>query len=189
MPHIDREPGGYDNTASAYIFRVDGEEPRLLLHLHKKLGKYMQVGGHQEPKTNIWKSCTDEILEESGYDPDQLQVLQPPYRIHRLTDPKTKTILHPYPIVDATHRFEDTGDPELVDHHHSDRGYALVTTEDPRHPIGEGESQDIRWVTHAELDAMTSAETFDNVRDIANFIFEVALEHWERVPATDFAIA
>ncbi len=48
MAHIHTQPGQHDHTASAYIFRVDFDEPKLVLHLHRKINKYLQFGGHIE---------------------------------------------------------------------------------------------------------------------------------------------
>ena len=45
MAHIHTEPGQHDFTASAFIIRTDTPEPKLLLHRHKLVGKYLQIGG------------------------------------------------------------------------------------------------------------------------------------------------
>ena len=36
MSHIHTKPGEHECTVGAYIVRLDGDEPRALLHLHKK---------------------------------------------------------------------------------------------------------------------------------------------------------
>jgi len=53
MSHIHTQPGQHDMTVSAFIVRqVDGEW-KCLVHLHKKAGKLMQVGGHVELGVNL----------------------------------------------------------------------------------------------------------------------------------------
>ena len=65
MPHIHTKPGQHDHTVSAFIVRLDGKQPRILLHRHKKSGVYMQFGGHIELHENPWQAISHELLEES----------------------------------------------------------------------------------------------------------------------------
>lgn len=82
MAHIHTEPGQHDHTASGFIVRTDTPEPTLILHRHKKTGKYMQFGGHIELDETPWQAVRHELMEESGYDLSDLQILQPMQRLH-----------------------------------------------------------------------------------------------------------
>ena len=68
MPHIHTAPNQHDMTVSAYIILRDGEDLKCLVHLHKKVGKLMQIGGHIELDETPWQSVVHELFEESGYD-------------------------------------------------------------------------------------------------------------------------
>src|SRR3712207_4516473 len=104
MPHIHTQPGEHDFTASGFIIRTDLEEPKIILHMHKKLGVYLQFGGHVETREDPWQAVTHELREESGYDMDQLKVLQPRDSIKRLSGIK----LHPTPFYLNTHNFNES---------------------------------------------------------------------------------
>lgn len=177
MAHIHQERGGHDQTVSAFIVRMNGTEPRLLLHRHKKLGVYMQVGGHIERTETSWQAISHELREESGYELDQLNVLQPPNRLLELSD----SILHPIPMSYNTHLIEAESQ-----HYHSDMAYGFATDQAPRHRLGEGESDDIVFVTKNELETLRYEEIFPNVREIGRFMLEVCLVHWEQVPAISY---
>jgi len=169
MPHLHTEPGQHDLCASAYIVRLDGNEPRVLLHKHKKLGTFIQFGGHVELDENPWRALRHELVEESGYHLEQLSLLQPPHAIKKLTGAR----LHPMPVVLMTHDFDET-------HKHTDLEFAFTTRVEPAEAIGEGESKEIQGFTRTELDDPGLAIP-DNVRETATFILEVCLESWESV--------
>jgi 8-oxo-dGTP diphosphatase len=66
MAHIHTKPGQHDFTASAFIIRIDTPKPKVLLHMHKKLGVLLQPGGHIELNENPWQAVHHEIEEETG---------------------------------------------------------------------------------------------------------------------------
>jgi hypothetical protein len=171
MAHIHTEPGQHDFTASAYIVRIDTPEPALLLHLHKKLRKYLQFGGHVELNEDPWQALVHELAEESGYSMNQLMLLQPKLRLKRLTGTK----LHPSPVYIQTHDFPG------LDHYHIDIAFAFTTSEEPGSKIGEGESLDIRTFTLTELKALPQDEILENVRETGIFILKECLKEWEPV--------
>ncbi len=175
MPHIHIEPGQHDHTVSAYIVRVDGDEPRLLLHRHKKLGVYMQIGGHIELDETPWQAISHELREETGYELDQLEILQPKERLLKLSGVDS----HPLPFNHNTHAVGGS------DHFHTDITYAFVATEDSRIDLEEGESSDIKLFTKAELQALSAEEIYENVRELGVFVLEVILDAWNRIPATN----
>lgn len=178
MAHIHTQPGQYDFTASAYIVLLqDNEEPKIWVHQHKKIGKWMQFGGHVELRENTWQTLTHEVKEESGYDLDQLKILQPLERIRNQTETAT---LHPQPINIVSYKFPG------IDHYHTDMGFAFVTSEMPRHAIGDGESEVSKLMTSKELKSLTEAEIPVNVRDACLFILETILTKWEQVDCHEF---
>lgn len=177
MAHIHTEPGQHDLTASAFVVRIDTPEPKLLLHRHKLLDKYLQIGGHVELNETPWQAIAHELQEESGYDIRQLKILQPKERIRSISD----VVLHPYPVCSNTH-------PIHEGHFHTDLEYAFVTIEEPRGEIQAGESRDITWFTQAELAALSDVETYPNIREIGAFIFDVCVRHWEAVETSQFQL-
>jgi len=170
MGHIHTEPGQYDQTVSAFIVRLDQVEPRIVLHRHKLLGCYLQLGGHVELDENPWHALAHEITEESGYTFDQLQILQQRDGIRSLPGVK----LHPVPLVTMSHPFSDT-------HNHTDIEYAFSTTQAPRYKVAEGESEDIQLFTRDQLMSLNKEEIPDNVRETCRFILDTCLHDWEKV--------
>ncbi len=171
MPHLHTKPGQYDHTVSAYIIRTDFAEPKLMLHKHKKLGRWMQFGGHIELNENPWQAICHEIEEETGYQIAQLKVLQPAERLKL----STNNTLHPLPASYNTHQYGHE------QHFHTDAGYIFVANEAPAGAISDNESAEIKLLTAAEI---AKLDTF--VRDIGLFGLEVCLPNWEQVPATDY---
>lgn len=175
MAHIHEGPGQHDLTASAFIIRTDFDEPKIMLHMHKKLGRYMQFGGHVELEENPWQALAHETLEESGYELSQLKLLQPKDRIKKLTG----SIAHPVPICINTHPFKDDT------HFHIDIEYALITGEVPKHEVGEDESNEFACFSREELLALSRDKIHENTRQIILFIFDTCLPKWEQVAAVD----
>jgi 8-oxo-dGTP diphosphatase len=175
MPHIHTNPGEHDQTTSALIIRLDTPEPQLLLHKHKKYGRLMQPGGHIEINETPWQGVLHEILEETGYTPDQLQVFQPSNRLRHLAH----AVLHPIPLCDNTH-LADAG------HYHSDRTYAFATDSLPNNPPDSGESTDFVWVTADQLESLPDGDAGSIIKDIGLYALNVCTIEWERVPVTDF---
>jgi 8-oxo-dGTP pyrophosphatase MutT (NUDIX family) len=172
MAHIHTKFGEHDQTASAFVLRTDGPQPKLLLHMHKKLGVLLQPGGHVELHENQWQAICHEIEEETGYALSQLELLQPRDRMHVLTNAR----LQPVAVCQNTHDFG--GDKS---HRHTDTAYAFVTTQNPANPPAEGESTDLRWLTLEELDGLTETEIFENVREIGRFVLTTCVQNWEQV--------
>ncbi len=170
MPHIHTEPDQHDLTVSMYVIRTDFEQPKAMLHLHKKYHVWMQFGGHVELNENPWQAVKHELLEETGYDLTQLKLLQPKQRMGKITG----TELHPQPININTHLAGDR-------HYHTSIDYAFVTDQEPAHQIAENESDQIKFVTREELEAMGAKEIFAGNQDIYRYIFDEGLPSWEQV--------
>ncbi len=174
MPHIHTEPGHHDQTASAIIVRTDGSEPRVMLHRHKKLGLYLQFGGHIELDETPWQAIAHELEEESGYTLGQLNILQPPDRLKDLPS----NDLHPYPICQITHRFSDI-------HNHTDTMYGFITDQEPSKTIAEGESTDIKLFSKAELKDFQANDIQPDIAATALFVLDVALSKWDILKTKD----
>jgi len=121
-------------TASAVI--VEPESRRTLLHYHKRLGRWLQVGGHLERETDIAQAALREAREETGL-PDLR--FHPPEHEVRPIDVDVHTIPH-------------IGDqPE---HLHLDFRYVLATSHPRALAPATGESTRFRWLSFAEALAM-----------------------------------
>lgn len=177
MAHLHTDPGQHDFTVSAYVFRTDFDQPKILLHLHKKLNKWLQFGGHVELDETPWQAIAHELLEESGYTLDQLQVLQPKQRLRRLSG----AVLHPQPVDVNTHKFNE-------EHFHIGLDYAFVTEQESKEGVADGESAESRLLTRAELEALPESEIIDNVREICLYIFDEIIPNWERIDSTQFEL-
>lgn len=175
MSHIHTGPGQHDLTASGLLVRVDGPEPRVLLHRHIKLNKIMQFGGHVELNENPWQTLIRELQEEAGYDIDQLRVLQPKQRIKKLTPP---SIILPQPVCVLNLIY--TG---VESHFHDDLMYGFVISDEPRHKISSYESSERLLLSREELLAIPQDQIFDDVREISLYILDVCLVEWEAIKA------
>lgn len=177
MPHIHREAGQHDATSSAYIVvEQEGVEPGILLHVHRKLGMWMQFGGHVELDNSPWQTVAHELVEESGYHLSELVLLQPAIRIDSLDN----AISHPMPVNENTHVI-DTGDGTPQPHYHTDRGYAFVAKDLPAQPPQEGESQEMKIMTADEIETIERGMIPESTRQIALYVLHQVLPEYERV--------
>lgn len=173
MAHIHTASGDHDLTVSMFIIRIDGSEPAVMLHQHRKIGKLMMFGGHVEIQETPWQTVMHELTEETGYHPEQLKVLQPIDGVRYIPG----LTIHPQPVLVSTKEYPGTPDT----HHHTDLSYAFITREDPLGIPEEGESTDIRTVTLDELDAIPHEEIVDVYREVARAILSHFLANWEPV--------
>lgn len=173
MAHIHTEPGQHDHTVSAYLILLDDKVPKILLHLHKKYGRLMQFGGHIELDEDPWRAIIHELEEETGYEINQLKLLQPKTRIKKLSSCN----LHPYPVCHNTHLAGDS-------HFHTDIAYGFTTDQKPKYQISEGESAKVKSFNRQELVAIPKPKTYESAKEISLFIIDVLLKEWEQVPAS-----
>ncbi len=124
-------------TASAAI--IEPRARRTLLHHHKRLGRWLQVGGHAEYETDLAEVALREAREETGL-PDLEHF------------PSSEV---PLPIDYDVHTIPQSGDrPE---HLHLDFRYVLATRQpDALAPIA-GESTRFRWLSFADALDMDAA--------------------------------
>ncbi len=111
-------------TGSAFVVDAAGE--RALLLRHAKLQRWLQPGGHADGDANLAHVAWREATEETGI--DGLAVVVPPIDLD-------------------VHRVSPPGD---VPHDHLDARF-LVVAPPGAVPVGNHESEALRWVTPDEL--------------------------------------
>jgi len=104
-------------TASAIVVGEEG----VLLHLHKKLGMWLQPGGHIEAGEAPWDAAVREVQEETG--------------------------LRAVPMEPKEHLFH-IDVHQAGAHLHLDLRYLVRASGTPEPP--EGESQQVRWFSWKE---------------------------------------
>jgi 8-oxo-dGTP pyrophosphatase MutT (NUDIX family) len=126
-------------TASAWI--VDPERTRAVLLHHRKLARWLQLGGHVDGDPDVRRAALREAREESGL------------RTLRLIGDDIYDIdVHRIPA--------RANEPE---HDHYDLRFALEA--DPREPlVSNEESHDVRWIPLEELERY---DIDDSVRRLA----------------------
>lgn len=113
-------------TSSAFVVFIPGRT--VLLHHHRKLGIWLQLGGHDEGERNPWKTALREAREESGLDDlDFLDTGILDVDIHEV--PRSGT------------------DPA---HLHHDIRFAMKTSSPGAAQHDHAESLDMRWCSFAE---------------------------------------
>lgn len=129
MAHIHEK---IDFTASVYIVQ-DG---RVLLHKHKKIGAWLQVGGHIELDEDPNQAALREAKEESGFDVE-LVGSGPAVRYPQ----GSRDLVLPMYL--NRHRFNDV-------HEHIDFTYFARIIGGTLQPEEEGD--EIRWFTREEVE-------------------------------------
>jgi 8-oxo-dGTP diphosphatase len=149
----------------------------VLCIIIKKINILMQIGGHIELNETPWQAVAHELVEESGYELNQLDILQ-------FTKDQIKGVdgtVHPIPFASNTHLIGNL-------HYHSDSCYGFITDEDPRIVLADNESSDLRWLTLPELDA--GNEQGEVLKD-AVVIYRFLIDHIDdliRIPASSFSL-
>ena len=179
MPHIHTEAGQHDATVSFYIIRTDTEKPSLMLHMHRRINKWLMFGGHIELNESPWETALHEITEETGYAHHQLKVLQPEHRILTMDGGK----IHPSPILYSTKEYPGVENT----HFHTDATYALIADGDPEGNPDEGESTDVIIVNLEQLNAIPDNEIVQAYREIGREILGYYYENWKPVDLHEFS--
>ena len=117
-------------TASALV--VDLNSGRTLLHFHKRLGRWLPVGGHADYETDFSRVALREAREETGL-PDL--AFYPPRA-------------PPVPIDYDVHSIPQRG--AQPQHLHLDFRYVLVTQQPAALAPAAGESTALAWLSWAE---------------------------------------
>lgn len=126
---FSRDAGPVHVTGSAIVSGPRG----TVLHWHKRLGGWLQPGGHVDPGETPWQAAVREAVEETGL----------PVR-HPRTGP---LLIH----LDAH---------QAGPHYHLDLRYLLLS-EDVEPSPPPGESQQVRWFTLAEAIELADAALVD----------------------------
>ena len=121
-------------TASALI--VDASSRRVLLHFHKRLRRWLQVGGHADFETDIAQVALREAREETGL---------PDLSFYPANDKIA-------PIDYDVHSIPQHGD--LPQHLHLDFRYLLLTRKPNALAPAAGESTRFRWLRFDEALAL-----------------------------------
>ncbi|HYZ16341.1 MAG TPA: NUDIX hydrolase [Candidatus Acidoferrum sp.] len=126
-------------TASAWI--VDPGRSRTLLTHHRKLGKWLQLGGHVDGDPDVRRAALREAREESGLT-----------SLRFVTEAIYDLDVHPIPA--------RPGEPA---HEHFDVRFAFEA--DPAEPLTvSAESKELAWVA---LDALTAYGADESVLRLA----------------------
>ncbi|MFV0316366.1 MAG: NUDIX hydrolase [Microthrixaceae bacterium] len=115
-------------TGSALVIDSTGE--RTLVMLHTKLGRWLQPGGHADGDHELAGVALREATEETGIAGLRVRV----------------------PAIDIDIHAVDHGD-DLGEHLHFDLRFLVVAPPGAREQ-GNHESQELRWVTLGELEAL-----------------------------------
>jgi 8-oxo-dGTP pyrophosphatase MutT (NUDIX family) len=133
MPHIHPE---IDFTVAAYIVHKDS----VLLINHKKLKKWLPIGGHIELDQDPEEALFAEVREESGIQRPDLTVWGEKPSI----ESEGTKFLYPPAFLDI-HDISDT-------HRHVGMVFFLKSATD-RIVLAEREHTDIKWVKESELES------------------------------------
>ena len=177
MPHIHDKPGQVDCTVTILLFKKQEDGLETMLHMHKKLGILLPIGGHVELDETPWQAVALELEEESGYESALLQLLQPAVRLRRIGG---NAVVHPQPVAVNTHALPN-------EHFHSDLAYAFVVNGAPTKPLADNESDDIRWLTKDQVDNLGSNEIRENTKELLDFVM-TNFEHWELVDPMQYSL-
>lgn len=131
MPHIHDK---IDFTVALFIVH----EGRVLLVHHRKLGKWLPIGGHIELDEDPEQAALREALEESGFEVELLGDRPP------TTEPGTRALIAPR-FLDI-HRISDT-------HEHIGMIY-LARPKAGSLRLATAEHHDIRWCSEADLESL-----------------------------------
>ena len=144
MPHIHEK---IDFTVAIFVVH----DARVLMVLHRRLGKWLPLGGHIELDEDPEQAALREAKEESGLDVELLGERPP------TTSPGTRALIAPR-FLDI-HRISDTHEhigliywarPLLAEGHHGQDTATTLATE---------EHHDIRWCNAADLDRLVPPMT------------------------------
>lgn len=136
LQFIERNPNCFERslkeghiTGSAWL--LDSEKKKALLMHHKKLNKWLQLGGHADGDSNILRVALRESKEESGID-----------QIKSLSEEIFDLDIHLIP-----------SRKEEPEHYHYDIRYLFQVVKNDSYTVNH-ESNDMKWFTADELSHM-----------------------------------
>ena len=131
MPHIHEL---IDFTVAIFVVK----DRRILLILHRKLNKWLPLGGHIELDEDPEIAAVREAREESGFEVELLGERPP------TTEPGTRALIAPR-FLDI-HKITDTHEHIGMIYWARPKSGSLALAEEEHHNIG--------WFTSEELDAL-----------------------------------
>lgn len=134
----DRHLASGHITASSWI--IDDQYQHALLTHHRKLNRWLQLGGHVEDDQHILAAALREAREESGLND-----------IHTVTEAIFDVDVHLIPA-----RKQEAA------HYHYDIRFLFQAHRDDRLTISD-ESLDLRWFSIAELQALAADDSIDRM--------------------------
>ena len=134
MAHLHEK---IDFTVAIFVVR----DVKVLVILHRKLGKWLPLGGHVELDEEPETAALREAREESGLDVELLGERPP------TTEPGTRALIAPR-FLDI-HRISDTHEHIGMIYFARPKAGALALAAEEHH--------DIRWVSSADLDTLQPA--------------------------------
>lgn len=133
-------------TASCLLWDAAGE--RVLLHHHRKLGLWLQFGGHCDGDGDVRAVATRETHEESGIEPAWITPRPVDYDVHTIPERPAK------------------GDrPAEPEHLHLDVRYVAVAPPGAREVISE-ESLALAWLSPDEARERGLDESLERMLDL-----------------------
>lgn len=127
-------------TASSLLLNEDGSA--CLFTLHKKLGKWLQLGGHADGESNLLKVSIKEAQEESGI----LDILPISEEIFDLD-------IHIFPKT-----------PQVKQHIHYDVRYLLKVLKNAPFVVSD-ESIDLKWISLRDFEKYKLESSILRMRD------------------------
>lgn len=154
MPHIHELK---DFVVSTFILHPS--EPKFLLLKHRKLGKWLQPGGHVELNENPLGALEHEILEETGLTTSDYDFVDQPEQ------PNVRGCERiPLPFFFNEHSFADTN------HSHIDLCYLLRAKTEKLTENPDG-ADDIDWFTLEQIrELYETGDLFDSTLDIHTWL-------------------
>lgn len=133
-------------TASCLLF--DTERARVLLHHHRKLGLWLQFGGHCDGEGDLSAVALRETREESGIDPVWISPTAVDFDVHEIPA-----------------RGASGGRPAEPAHLHLDVRFVAVAGQGARPEISD-ESLDLGWFTPEEARALGLDASLERLLDV-----------------------
>ncbi|HEX4414571.1 MAG TPA: NUDIX hydrolase [Lacipirellulaceae bacterium] len=143
-------------TAAAWILSSDRQ--RALLTHHRKLDRWLQLGGHADGQWQVEEVALREAREESGL--KQFRIVP----IHGVLMPFDLDV-HEIPA-----RYDSAGVLIEDAHEHHDIRFLLIAAEEA-YKVSD-ESHDLRWCTPAEVRQLTDEESVLRMLHKALELFE-----------------
>jgi 8-oxo-dGTP pyrophosphatase MutT (NUDIX family) len=160
MGHINKL---YDFTTSAFIIN----DKRVLLLSHKKIGKWLQPGGHIELNEDPLQALYREIHEETGLKHQDLKIINVAKDMRKPSLIGNNKVL-PIPFDINVHNFNKS-------HKHIDLCFLMLSKTDA--VVNEDEkSHDLRWFSVKEVENLyRNNKVFADTLELT----KLALKHTE----------